>query len=145
MSTHAHIAIRRPSGQVRSIYCHSDGMLKGVGETLHEHYQDPEKTLALLSGGDISSLGASIECPAGHSFDFDKRVADYTVFYHRDRGDRKEVASVHESISDWLLDVPRFFYGYLFTDGQWFYVDPQDDPDVLIPLADILELERACS
>ena len=41
----------------RSIYCHFDGYIAGVGKTLLNHYTDPEKVNDLMRLGDLSSLG----------------------------------------------------------------------------------------
>jgi hypothetical protein len=71
MATRSRIAIQNESGIVKSIYCHFDGYLSGVGETLFNHY-DKEKLEKLIELGDISTLGESTED---------------TVAYHRDRGE----------------------------------------------------------
>jgi hypothetical protein len=60
MSTRSRIAIETESGTVKSIYCHFDGYVSGVGKTLFNHY-DREKLEKLIELGDISSLGESTE------------------------------------------------------------------------------------
>ena len=71
MATRSRIAIEREDGSVKSIYCHYDGYLSGVGKTLFNHY-DKEKLEKLIELGDISSLEDSTES---------------TVAYCRDRGE----------------------------------------------------------
>jgi hypothetical protein len=71
MATRSRIAIEKENGSVKSIYCHFDGYLSGVGKTLFNHY-DKEKLEKLIELGDISILVTSPE---------------NTVAYHRDRGE----------------------------------------------------------
>jgi hypothetical protein len=71
MATRSRIAIEREDGSVKSIYCHYDGYVDGVGKVLFEHY-DKEKLEKLIELGDISVLGTSTE---------------NTIAYHRDRGE----------------------------------------------------------
>ena len=60
MSTRSIIAATT-DGVTRSIYCHSDGYLEGVGATLLRSYTDGAKIDALLALGDISVLGEIAE------------------------------------------------------------------------------------
>ena len=60
MATRSRIAIENEDGSVKSIYCHFDGYLSGVGKTLFNHY-DNEKLEKLIGLGDISTLGESTE------------------------------------------------------------------------------------
>ena len=71
MATRSRIAIENQDGTVKSIYCHFDGYLDGVGKKLFEHY-DREKTEKLMELGDISVL---------------KESTLNTIAYHRDRGE----------------------------------------------------------
>lgn len=71
MATRSRIAIENQDGKVKSIYCHWDGYLSGVGKTLFNHY-DKEKLEKLIELGDISALEDSLE---------------YTIAYARDRGE----------------------------------------------------------
>ena len=45
----------------RTIYCHFDGYVKGVGAMLDANYDTESKVNALLDLGDISSLEATVE------------------------------------------------------------------------------------
>jgi len=57
MATRSTIAIQYEDGTIESVYCHNDGYLSGVGETLLENYTTPEKVEEILALGDHSSLG----------------------------------------------------------------------------------------
>ena len=53
-----------PNGNaVLQIYCHNDGYPEGVGYALLKGYNSYEKALALILGGDLSSLYKSYSCP----------------------------------------------------------------------------------
>lgn len=54
-----------PKGNaVLQIYCHNDGYpVDGVGEVLQSQYNTYEEALALILGGDLSSLHESYSCP----------------------------------------------------------------------------------
>lgn len=53
-----------PNGNpVLQIYCHWDGYPDGVGAALQSGYNSYEQALALILGGDLSSLDESYSCP----------------------------------------------------------------------------------
>lgn len=104
MATRSTIAILRANGSVRSVYCHWDGNLNGVGRTLLEHYPHEHQVEKLLHGGDMSSLGKDIDATQ----------------YYADRGEETppkehpDVAAYKSSI-----DTVWHEYNYLW-DGEWF-------------------------
>ncbi|WDA36427.1 hypothetical protein [Sphingobium sp. YC-XJ3] len=131
MSTRSRIGIQDADGSIRSVYCHSDGYLSGVGDTLINHYADPEKVEALIALGDLSCLGEEI----GEAHDFDEprwgfqqgynaeraaQIKNWTVSYHRDR---KEPLRIEKSPTeaDYLKAAEASWgeYVYLLRDGQW--------------------------
>jgi hypothetical protein len=118
---------------VKSIYCHWDGYPEGVGKTLMEHYQDRDKVEKLIKLGAISFLEASIEKPAGHTFD--TPVKGHTVAYHRDRGEEKVPARVDAGVADFFRkDFEQ--YGYILTEeGEWLVAGVEKEP---IPLHYVL-------
>lgn len=61
MSTRAHIAKLNSDGTSRLVYCHYDGYISHVGKTLHFFYSNPDLVDKLISEGDMSSLGQTIE------------------------------------------------------------------------------------
>lgn len=99
---------KRDGDTVKVIYCHWDGYPSGVGATLLEHYQDPEKIDRLLSLGDISGLGSDTE-------------AGSTVAYHRDRGEAQEDTSAE--VLSWPINAGEVCarkdgaYMYLWDEG----------------------------
>jgi hypothetical protein len=107
MATRSRIAIENESGIVKSIYCHFDGYVDGVGVVLFEHY-DKEKLEKLIELGDISVL---------------KESTENTIAYCRDRGED------HHSTD--YLNVEGLFelgfgssveYVYCLTkDGTWIF------------------------
>jgi hypothetical protein len=120
MATRSRIAIENQDGTVTSIYCHWDGYISGVGETLFENYH-LLKTEQLIALGDISSLEDTLED---------------TVAYARDRG---------EDLNQTTFDnVPTLFeagfnsgveYVYCFTkDGRWLVSDGGPVVDLIVAL-----------
>lgn len=61
MGTRCLICVRREDGKVDAVYCHYDGYPSGVGATLMSYYLDKRLLKALIDGGNMSSLGESIE------------------------------------------------------------------------------------
>ena len=101
MSTRNRIGIKLKDGMVESIYCHCDGYLEGVGQTLIAHYNDEKKVKKLIAMGDMYSLAESIK---------------KSVFYKRDRGETGVESQKHS-----LKEFPDYGqeFEYLFTDGKW--------------------------
>ena len=56
MGTMSCIGYKGECGKVAYVICRYDGYLEHVGRILEEHYNDMEKVLKLLQGGDIVSL-----------------------------------------------------------------------------------------
>ena len=105
MSTRSRIAIETESGTVKSIYCHFDGYVSGVGKILYNHY-DKEKLEKLIELGDISSLGESTE---------------NTVAYHRDRGEDLhsiDYLNIEGLFGNCFRSGEEYAY-YLNKDGVW--------------------------
>ena len=108
MSTRSRIAIQKKGGEVVSIYCHFDGYIEGVGNTLRKHYNTKEKALELIKKGDISVLNNSIE----------------TTKYYKDRGDDWHTIEpiLNRKLFGLMLDLQSQFmieYVYLFSNGEW--------------------------
>jgi hypothetical protein len=105
MATRSRIAIEREDGSVKSIYCHFDGYLSGVGKTLFNHY-DKEKLEKLIELGDISSLENSTEG---------------TIAYHRNRGEdlhSTDYLSVEDLFENGFNSGEEYVY-CLTKDGIW--------------------------
>jgi hypothetical protein len=128
MATRSRIGIEQADGTVKSIYCHWDGMPRGVGRLLVEHYLMRDKVESLMLLGSISLLGEQVE-PTGrvnHSFELPED--GITVAYHRDRGEDLDPARVDKSLNDFLQsDVEEF--GYVFTQyGEWMLIEGHRRP-----------------
>lgn len=130
MSTRSLIGRQNADGTVAFIYCHFDGYLSGVGETLHTNYRNTDKVDALMALGDISSLGEEI----GEAHNFDDRYSDqdprarWCNVYSRDRGE--------DGCEAKTTDRAGFFtgkrqmgaeYQYLWTGDDWL-VRSYDEP-----------------
>lgn len=98
MSTRCRIGVEQSDGTIKSIYCHHDGYLDGVGLLLQTEYDNLEKVNNLVELGDISSLGEEYDEEMSkkdwHRFDKDGKLTEeeneklmhLTVAY-KDRGD----------------------------------------------------------
>ena len=86
MSTRSTITFKKADGTKTSIYCHYDGYIEGVGVTLQLAYNTADKVKALMSLGDLSSLGYYTE-PKTSTHSFNAPENDVCVAYHRDRGE----------------------------------------------------------
>ena len=129
MSTRSSITAQCSDGKFRSIYCHFDGYKEGgVGEMLFKNYTDQEKIEQLLALGDLSSLGESIDCPEGHSYD--TPVEGHSVFYSRDRGeDFEDVKPLEEDSCAACWHKNDQAYNYFWDGEKWL----QDGNILLIP------------
>ena len=131
MATRSRIGIEREGGRVESIYCHYDGYPAGVGETLLNHYQNPEKVEKLIALGAISSLGEEVEPSGPHSFNAPQDGV--TVAYHRDRGEKRDANKMAQSVAAYFKDNGGWEdYIYLYTaEGQWLFCEVGETPQVL--------------
>jgi len=102
MATRSRIGIENEHGTVRSIYCHFDGYPQGVGKTLHDNYKNREDVEKLLSLGNISELGPTLET---------------TVAYVRDRGEDEKGNAPRED-----LDINSFKRKLQASDQEWAYI-----------------------
>lgn len=134
MSTNSLIGIKTENGEIRSVYCHNDGYPSWNGTMLLQHYNTPEKVDALIDLGSISSLNpklapeqelavpihdnySSPTTPTRHSFATPH--PDVTLAYHRDRGEKLDIA-VYSSEDSFYRSEKYILYYYLFKDSQWY-------------------------
>lgn len=129
-STRSHVGIIDKNGKINSTYVHSDGYPEGVGATVVNHFADTRKVKELLKLGKwgISYLEPGIEGGKGHSFN--TPVDGETVFYGRDRGQKKFVALVtadQRDLQDYLNDLAYdgAEYVYLWDEAakKWMYAE----------------------
>lgn len=157
MSTNALIG-KYENGKVRSIYCHHDGYLEGVGTLLYKHYRDADKLDRLIDLGGISSLGRNIEAPTavkkyGFSYYLNDKfnalseeerqilsdeVNAGTIAYHRDREEEKVIDI--ETNEEYLASTVEFVY--LFKNGTWYVKDTYNSDEFKLVRELILELKK---
>ena len=122
MGTRSSIGCKMPRGKVAYVECRYDGDLSHVGRLLVEHYNDLDKVLELLLGGDIVSLREDLEHTERESaLGFDK-IEDFID------------CEVKEA--DWMGDYllnGEGEYKYLFIKGMWYVVDGLCDVDRVTP------------
>jgi hypothetical protein len=143
MATRSNIAYRTPEGRIVSVYCHWDGYVSNNGKILVENYTDMDKIVQLISLGSISSLGQEI----GERQDFNDRSTckdEWTLAYHRDRGERL-VVNTYDDIPSWIDDMEE--YAYLWNGQEWLVNDhgAKDDDNrfpVFNRVVDLLEMEE---
>ena len=119
MATRSNIAYKTAEGKIRSVYCHWDGYVANNGKILLENYTDIEKIEALVALGSISSLGTEL----GEQQDFmdrDTQKDEWTLAYHRDRGEELHV-SEYADIPSWIDDMEE--YAYLWNGKEWLVND----------------------
>lgn len=130
-STRSHVGIIDKRGKITSTYVHSDGYPEGVGAMVVNHFADTRKVKELLKLGKwgISYLEPGIEGGEGHSFN--TPVDGETVFYGRDRGQKKFVSTFtadQRDLQDYLADVSNDAgaeYVYLWDEAakKWMYAE----------------------
>lgn len=134
MSTRSTISVLQENSSVKSIYCHWDGYLRGVGETLLNYYNTYERANALVSLGGLSCVYKNLNplpsAPEAHyqgkgnppiitTHSFDRPQLDVTVAYHRDRQKEFE-QEVHGSLEEFKNSNNFQQYNYLFLGGRWY-------------------------
>jgi hypothetical protein len=120
MATRSTIAVVHSDGTVSQIYCHYDGYLEGVGETLVSDYNQLDRIERLVSLGDVSILGKYLD-PVSSDHTFGHPDPDVTVFYGRDRGETGVNARRYSTVTEYLNQGQVEEYNYLYQVGEWFY------------------------
>ena len=104
MATRGTIAVEHADGAVSQVYAHWDNYLEGTGQMLLTCYNMLQLAEALVSGGDISSVGKTVE---------------RTEYYGRDRGEEGCDAREFDNLDSYYKDLMGEEYNYLYTNGQW--------------------------
>lgn len=124
MGTRCYIAKDLGDGKYRTIFCMLDGYLEYTGALLAEHYATPGRIDALLSLGDIYSLGAKIEPDLAYPHDWynNNRQKDVTTALGRDCGETD--CSAQEMTLSEMEDSYEFIdFLYVFThEHEWKYL-----------------------
>ena len=127
--TSACIGFKMPNGKITYVECRYDGGLAHVGLLLAKHYNDYDKALELISGGNIVSL----------------REDPSDIVRKRPKGcEGLEDCEVMEAywIGDYLLNS-NGEYKYLFDKGRWYVVGGLYESDGVTPLRGPLPLAKA--
>ena len=153
MGTRSRIGVMH-GDKVKSIYCHWDGYLEGVGEILLKQY-DSARANHLVALGDLSSLRANIgekhafsqfEVPAEEVEAFKALTEDMCTFYGRDRGEKGVEFKVAQTFAEFLeqCDNCGAEYYYIMRDGTWYCGDTYESGQLskkLTALADALQAQ----
>lgn len=132
MATRSLIGVENADGTVTSIYCHSDGYLRGVGKTLTTHYTDPAKIAALIALGDLSSLGPEIG--QKHDFNNPRPGYEWCRAYGRDRGEEDVDAVISKNREEFRSRDMGGEYFYLWSNGQWLFVKYDEENFSPVPV-----------
>lgn len=117
MSTHSTISVVLPNGRVRTVYCHFDGYLMGVGRTLLSFWNTQELAEQITSIGDMNDLGQRIDPIGYHTFL--NPESGTCVFFGRDNKELNCEPRLWISLSEYYLIAQFEDYNYLFNDGVW--------------------------
>lgn len=129
MRTRSCIGYETPSGKVAYVVCRFDGYLEHVGRILEEHYNDFDKVLELLLGGDIVSLQDDLE---------------HTTFENPKNYERPSEckAKVANGVGEYLF-IGDCDYKYLFDSGRWYVIDELRKDDGMTPIKHPMLLSKA--
>ena len=169
MSIRSRIAMAEPTDdaiKITSIYCHHDGDPTCVGQTLYDHYNNPERVERLMALGDISSLHPHLSPEESAIFrymqfpdsirgqscwkdlpphSFDTPYPDVTIAYGRDRGQKNMPAetgfvSTSHTFEDTIYLLFNIYedidWAYLYYEGIWF---ASHDGNLFTPLRGLLK------
>lgn len=123
MSTRSFIFAKLSTGQIKSVYCHSDGYPDYNGRLLNEHYTDQTKVDALLALGDLSILGEEI----GEKHSFDNKPVDACTAYGRDRGETGTQARIVRNLASAVKKTAESNAEFVYIwDGEaWSVTTPE--------------------
>lgn len=143
MATRSLIGIEKDNGVVEAIYCHFDGYPAGVGKTLYEHYNNPERIKQLLRLGDLSTLGEFLS-----EEEKGDRKGDVCFVYCRDMGEPYTypvMADSKEELRDNGFNLKGADYFYVFSNGEWLVSDCYKK-EPFNKLSDVLKniMEKEC-
>ena len=116
-------------------YCHFDGYIEGVGETLQKYYKEPKRVEQLSRLGDLSVLKEELNPTGEHSFD--NREEGVTVAYGRDRGEEGTQSKVtyrrFKTVGEIFTYLRKYFneeynYVYLVKTKEWYVSEYGEKP-----------------
>ena len=119
-------------------YCHYDGYIEGVGETLQRYYLEPNRVKLLSRLGDISVLKEDLNPIGEHSFDNPEEGV--TLAYGRDRGEEGTQSKVtyrkFKTVGEIFAYLRKHFneeynYVYLTYTKEWYVSEYGEKPKKL--------------
>ncbi len=117
MSTRSTISVVLPCEKVRTIYCHFDGYLMGVGRTLLSFWNSQELAEQITSIGDLSVLGQRIDPEGFHTSNYPE--SGTCLFFGRDCGEKNVDPITWISLPEYYIANQFEEYNYLFFDDNW--------------------------
>lgn len=124
MSTGCLIGRKVDDNKVEYIYCHHDGYLDGVGETLKNHYTTEDKIDKLMALGDLSALGEVAESNP-NQFNYLGKIDYNLCAAYRDSGEEdvdSKIVTEKEYIDKLSTNI-WIEYLYLWDGEKWSYYD----------------------
>jgi len=118
-------------------YCHWDGKPRHQAPILTEHYASDDAARALSALGNLSSLGARVDAPDGHSYA--SPAEGCCIAYGRDRGEANWRADkCWAVIAAWPCDHSLIEWVYLWRDGAWWFASAEEGTQALRPCTDLI-------
>ena len=140
MSTNSYIGYLLPNGDVRSIYCHSDGYISHNGLILVENYQAARDIAQMVELGDMSCLRHNIHPTPSMPHSRANRQPVVSLYYSRDLREDGYETSGHEPENYGLEECIECLEGddhfYLWTGKEWLV---WNDEIVCFPVKELLD------
>lgn len=121
MTTRSTIAMKFEDGSYKQIYCHQNGEPEKNGKILAFHYSQADRVAALLTLGNISSLGGLIRCP-WKNFTFVKHDPwkKVTIAYRRDLNYQSNTDALYfKNQAEFENNKQVEQYNYVFDGKRW--------------------------
>ena len=119
---HASIWLKKSENKYIGVYLHLFPEMFHCGYILLTEYTNKAKVEELLSFGDIYELRECIN-------ETDSNSKYNTIFYHRDKGDRKKIFTTNSEQA-----TNKFEYSYLFKNNKWYICLKEDYQELSIEL-----------
>ena len=129
MGTRSCIGYKGENGKIAYVICRYDGYLEHVGRILEEHYNDMEKVLKLLQGGDIVSLRD------------DPKLTERERPFNYEQLEEYKVKIV-DGVGEYFL-IGDCDYKYIFDGGRWYVIDGLRKVDGMTPILRPMLLAKA--
>lgn len=114
MATRSTIAVQNEDGTVERIYCHWDGYLDGVGDTLATNFDSLKLAQTLVALGDCSVVSGAADISEVESYHGKGEPFEDVA--------PKKFATLKEYKQS-IADGEGQEYNYIFTKGEWYLND----------------------